>query len=195
MSAWPGGTWTSSPPVLPAPNRQANQAGFFGSGEIWSVGGLNGATFQFLAEVYHRSNGGPTPTPTPTPSPTATPSCTPIVVMGSIDTGDPIQTDRLFRSGIPQTCPAIRHARPSAMGFRAITIRTRSPIPLARLNARWSIRTRRAPAPTLSSSVLTWGASIRITSAPTGLGIQAAARIRISRSMLRFRPGRPSWWW
>src|SRR4029077_17465866 len=25
---------------------------------------------------------------------------------GSIDTGDPTQTDRLFRSGIPQTCPA-----------------------------------------------------------------------------------------
>ena len=49
VSGWPGGTWTSSPPVLPAPNRQANQAGFFGNGDIWSVGGLNGATFQFLS--------------------------------------------------------------------------------------------------------------------------------------------------
>ena len=28
------------------------------------------------------------------------------MVTGSIDTGDPTQTDRLFRSGIPQTCPA-----------------------------------------------------------------------------------------
>src|SRR6266498_1472561 len=42
--------------------------------------------------------------PTPTPTPTATPGgCT---INGSIDTGDPIQTGRLFRSGVPQTCPA-----------------------------------------------------------------------------------------
>ena len=54
VSGWPGGTWTSSPPVLPSPNRQANQAGFFGNGEIWSVGGIDGATFQFLSEVWHR---------------------------------------------------------------------------------------------------------------------------------------------
>src|SRR4029077_559440 len=41
---------------------------------------------------------------TPTPTPTGTPGgCQ---VTGSIDTGDPTQTDRLFRSGIPQTCPA-----------------------------------------------------------------------------------------
>src|SRR6266545_838742 len=44
------------------------------------------------------------PTPTATPTPTGTPgNC---VINGSIDTGDPIQTGRLFRSGIPQTCPA-----------------------------------------------------------------------------------------
>ncbi len=42
--------------------------------------------------------GSPTPTPTGTPG-----GCQ---VTGSIDTGDPTQTDRLFRSGIPQTCPA-----------------------------------------------------------------------------------------
>ena len=71
VSGWPSGTWTSSPPVLPAPNRQANQAGFFGNGDIWSVGGINGATFQFLNEVWHRTDGGcgggsPTPTPTGT---------------------------------------------------------------------------------------------------------------------------------
>ena len=69
VGSWPGGTWSSSPPNLPTPNRQANQAGFYGGGDIWSVGGINGATFQFLAEVYHRPNGGPTPTPTPTPCP------------------------------------------------------------------------------------------------------------------------------
>src|SRR4029077_15910941 len=52
--------------------------------------------------IYDLGGGGCNPTPTPTP--TATPSgC---VVTGSIDTGDPTQTDRLFRSGIPQTCPA-----------------------------------------------------------------------------------------
>src|SRR5215831_7996234 len=57
--------------------------------------------------------GGPeTPTPTPTASPTATatptgsPSCAPIVIEGSIDDTDPTQTDRLNRSGVPQTCPA-----------------------------------------------------------------------------------------
>ena len=42
--------------------------------------------------------GSPTPTPTGTPG-----GCQ---VSGSIDTGDPTQTDRLFRSGVPQTCPA-----------------------------------------------------------------------------------------
>jgi Kelch motif len=74
LSAWPGGTWNSSPPVLPAPNRQANMAGFYGNGDIWSVGGINGATSQFLNEVLHRSNAGgcPSPTPTPTATPTAT---------------------------------------------------------------------------------------------------------------------------
>ena len=91
VSAWPGGTWTSSPPVLPAPNRQANQAGFFGNGDIWSVGGLNGATFQFLNEVWHRNDGGcggasPTPTATatattPPPTPTATATATATATM------------------------------------------------------------------------------------------------------------------
>ena len=78
-----------SPPDLILPNRQANQAGFYGGGDIFSVGGINGATFQFLAEVQRRNNGGgcpsPTPTPTVTPTPTATPGgCT---VNGSITGG------------------------------------------------------------------------------------------------------------
>ena len=83
VSAWPGGTWNPSPPDLPAPPRQAAQAGFFGNGDIWAVGGINGATFQFLNEVWHRNNGGggcPSPTPTvtpPSPTPTATSTITP----------------------------------------------------------------------------------------------------------------------
>ena len=58
VASWPAGSWVASPPNLILPNRQANQAGFYGSGQIWSVGGINGATFQFLAEVQRRSNGG-----------------------------------------------------------------------------------------------------------------------------------------
>ena len=78
LSGWPGGTWNPSPPDLPLPNRQAAEAGFYGNGDIWCVGGIDGATFQFLNEVWHRSNGGgvvcPSPTPTPTPiTPTPTP--------------------------------------------------------------------------------------------------------------------------
>src|SRR5439155_1032386 len=49
--------------------------------------------------LYELFPGGGGCTPTPTPTPTATPSCTPIVVTGSIDAGDPTQNDRLFRSG------------------------------------------------------------------------------------------------
>ena len=81
LSGWPGGTWTASPPDLPLPERQGNQAGFYGAGEIWSVGGFNGQTSQFLAEVLHRPNvcpgASPTPTPTATPTATATPRLTP----------------------------------------------------------------------------------------------------------------------
>jgi hypothetical protein len=58
VASWPAGTWTMSPPNLILPNRQANQAGFNGAGQIWSVGGLVGQTFQFLSEVQRRTNGG-----------------------------------------------------------------------------------------------------------------------------------------
>ena len=51
------------------------------------------------------SGGGGTPTPTATATPTGSPTCTPIVINGSIATGDPTQTDKLVASGIPQTCP------------------------------------------------------------------------------------------
>src|SRR5204863_8203931 len=40
IASWPAGTWSASTPDLPAPNRQANQAGFYGGGQMWSVGGL-----------------------------------------------------------------------------------------------------------------------------------------------------------
>ena len=42
VASWPAGSWMPSPPDLILPNRQANQAGFYGSGQIWSVGGLVG---------------------------------------------------------------------------------------------------------------------------------------------------------
>jgi len=79
VASWPAGSWASSPPVLPAPNRQANQAGFWGAGQIFSVGGINGSTFQFLSDVLHRTNGGavcgtPSNTPTSTATSTATPT-------------------------------------------------------------------------------------------------------------------------
>jgi hypothetical protein len=78
VASWPAGTWMPSPPDLILPNRQANQAGFYGSGQIWSVGGIVGQTFQFLAEVQNRSNGGgPCGTPTATPTATATATHTP----------------------------------------------------------------------------------------------------------------------
>ena len=78
VASWPAGSWVASPPNLILPNRQANQAGFYGAGQIWSVGGLVGQTFQFLPEVQHRSNGGvPCGTPTATPTATATATHTP----------------------------------------------------------------------------------------------------------------------
>ncbi len=52
------------------------------------------------SRTYTCTGGGGSPTPTPTGTPG---NCT---VNGSIDTSDPVQTDRLFRSGFPQTCPA-----------------------------------------------------------------------------------------
>jgi N-acetylneuraminic acid mutarotase len=102
LSGWPGGTWNASPPDLPTPNRQANQAGFYGNGDIWSVGGLNGSTFQFLNEVWHRNNAGggcasPTPTPTPTPGGSCPPTITEstsqdIIEGGSVACGPGLET-------------------------------------------------------------------------------------------------------
>jgi hypothetical protein len=57
-SGWPGGSWATSPFDLPSP-RQGNEAGFFSTGrvggEIWSTGGIQGASFTFLNEHLFRS--------------------------------------------------------------------------------------------------------------------------------------------
>ena len=56
-----------------------------------------------LKVTYTCAGGGQSPTPTPTATGSPSPSgCT---VNGSLDPSDPTQLDRLFRSGIPQTCP------------------------------------------------------------------------------------------
>ena len=112
LSLWPSGLWVHLYPNMPLPNRQSNQGGFYGTGDVWSVGGIDGATLQSLSNVDHRTTrvdcGRPTPsaTPTTTATPTGSPSCTPFVINGSIDLNDPTQTDHLNRSGIAQTCPA-----------------------------------------------------------------------------------------
>jgi hypothetical protein len=108
VSGWPGGTWNPSPPDLPMPPRQAAQAGFFGNGDIWAVGGINGATFQFLNEVWHRNNGGggvcPSPTPTVTPvSPTPTATATATITPPS--TATPTATATASPSATPTPTP------------------------------------------------------------------------------------------
>src|SRR6188472_3540364 len=56
-----------------------------------------------LKVTYNCAAGAQSPTPTPTATGSPTPSgC---MITGSLDPSDPTQTDRLFRSGIPQTCP------------------------------------------------------------------------------------------
>ena len=110
MAGWPGGTWVFSPPDLILPNRQANQAGFYGAGDIWSVGGINGATFQFLAEVQRRNNGGGCPSPTPTPTVTPTPTATPVARRSwsteASPAGDPTHDRSNFPRRYSETCAA-----------------------------------------------------------------------------------------
>ena len=118
VAAWPAGTWTASPPNLILPNRQANQAGFYGSGQIWSVGGIVGQTFQFLAEVQRRSNGGG-PCGTPSPTPTST------------RTQHQRQRRRRLRR-LRQRQPALRqlHPRPQLRQARRLPLRARPGIQL-----------------------------------------------------------------
>ncbi len=76
-SAWPGGAWVASPPVLPS-IRQANQAGFLSTtgragGEIWSTGGIFGRnTHTWINEHLYRSTGVDTTPPTITCPPNIT---------------------------------------------------------------------------------------------------------------------------
>ena len=90
LGAWPSGTWTVSPPALTSA-RQANQAGFYGDGKIWSVGAYLGGGV-FLDENLYRTQGGscagtPTATVTETPvPPTLTPTNTPTTPPTATDT-------------------------------------------------------------------------------------------------------------
>ena len=64
VDVFDSGVWASSPAPLPSA-RQGNQAGFNSlgvlGGEIWSTGGLNGATFTFLNEhLYRAASAAPT---------------------------------------------------------------------------------------------------------------------------------------
>jgi hypothetical protein len=113
LSLWPSGLFVHIYPNMPLP-RQANQGGFYGSGDIWSVGGIDGATLQSLSDAIHRTTGGgcasatptatptatatftPTPTatftPTPTPTATHTPTSTPTATATAIATATPTAT-------------------------------------------------------------------------------------------------------
>jgi Kelch motif len=108
LDGWPGGTWTASPPNLPFPERQGNQAGFYGAGEIWSVGGLNGQTSQLLTEVLHRPNDCPGASPTPTPTATFTPTPTATATATPTATVRPMPTPRSAPSPRPRPTPAPR---------------------------------------------------------------------------------------
>jgi hypothetical protein len=108
LSAWPGGSWVASPPDLPQPPRQANQAGFYTTGltggEIWSTGGINGATFQFLPDhLYRSTSGGPPPPPPPPPPPGPCNSTKVLLAYADIGgTPDNLTADLLAEPGVTQ---------------------------------------------------------------------------------------------
>ncbi|MBF6612349.1 MAG: S-layer homology domain-containing protein [Chloroflexi bacterium] len=96
VSAWPSGSWTTSPPDLPSA-RQANQAGFSSTGEIWSTGGITPA-FAFIPDHIYRTQGGggcatgtstatAVPTGTSTTQATATTQATGTSTLTAIPTG------------------------------------------------------------------------------------------------------------
>src|SRR5882724_8110642 len=110
VASWPAGSWVASPPNLILPNRQANQAGFYGAGQIWSVGGIVGQTFQFLAEVQRRTNGGapcgtPTATPTATATATHTPTATPTATATATHTPTATPTATATATHTPTATP------------------------------------------------------------------------------------------
>ena len=125
-----------------------------------------------LQVTYTCAAGGGSPTPTPTGTPGG------CVINGSIDPSDPTQTDRLFRSGIPQTCPASTSCAifgdPASAPLRFVHVyqhNWRAPMRNGR------ILIPNAQERTSSSSPLTWAALIQPTSALTGSEIQASARM------------------
>src|SRR5438874_4322040 len=95
-----GDTWSTGPNTNVAHSFTGGTA--IGNTLIVVTGfdGITGDTN--VVEAATEGGGGGSPTPTAT----GTPACTPVVINGSIDLSDPTQTDRLFRSGFPQTCPA-----------------------------------------------------------------------------------------
>ena len=146
-----------------------------------------------LKVTYNCAGGGRRPrrhrqraTATGTPG-----GCT---VNGSLDASDPTQSDRLFRSGIPQTCPASTTCAifgdPTAAALRCLHVHQQ--------HWRDSMRDGEyrppiAQARTSSSLPLIWAALIQITSALTGSEIQVAARMFgcQSRSSSTSTTGRP----
>ena len=134
LGGWPGGTGSESPPNLPLPERQGNQAGFYGAGEIWSVGGYNGQTSQLLAAVMHRPNVCPgtsaTPTPTATFTPTATATATATFTPTATATPSPSGTGTVTPTATPTITPTAT-ATPSASPRVTPTPRSR-PTPRAR---------------------------------------------------------------
>jgi hypothetical protein len=91
-------SWSAGPAMV------AGKLWFYGGAlddsSILAPGGDDASIFPTNDVQMLGGGGGGGCTPTPTPS------CTPIIVNGAIDGGDPTQTDRLFRDGIPSTCDA-----------------------------------------------------------------------------------------
>ena len=108
-----GGQWYWQDRTVQSNNGAAweNPGGGFGICQTWGRRGdpagcnIDPGVPDQVYRIAGTIGGGGSPTATPTATATSSPTCTPIVINGSIDTGDPTQTDRLNRSGIPQTCP------------------------------------------------------------------------------------------
>ncbi len=128
VGSWPGGTWVMSPPNLPAPNRQANQAGFYGNGDIWSVGGIDGATFQFLNEVWHRNNGGGCPSPSPTATFTPTPTATATITASPTATFTPLRRQQSPQVPRRQLRPRLRRLQRQRLPRRGGLPRRQGPV-------------------------------------------------------------------
>jgi hypothetical protein len=104
----PAGQWGWTDRTVQSNSAAAWQNPGAGFGTPCTTWGQRGSTCGIdpgVPDQVYRLNGTIGGGGTPTPTPTASPTCTPIEVTGDISLGDPTQIDRLFRSGIPQTCP------------------------------------------------------------------------------------------